>query len=250
MLCGKHPIGTIGIMCGLQAVPEYFMWSYAQMIQFNSEYLVQPNEFIHYNKTAISYHSSARNGLVSTMLGEWLLMLDTDHQFEPDIVARLLKVMQNNPDVDVLSGLYLHRSAPHMPVVYQWSDVGLVRVADWMKHESMYLLPVGSVGAGCMLIKRKALKKVMDHFQCEPFDIIHPYGEDHSFMKRCFELEMGLFVAPMIQCYHVTPKALVWPDDYDVESSVKFEPIYFGKENKEKWDVLDGKVPEAQLNGN
>jgi hypothetical protein len=250
MLHGKHPIGTVGIMCGLPAVPEYFLWSYSQMVQYNSEYLVRPNEFIHYNKTAISYHSSARNGLVSTMLGEWLLMLDTDHQFDPDILARMLKVLQDNPDVDVLSALYLHRGAPHMPVLYQWSDKGLVRVADWMRHEKPYLLPMGSSGAGCLLMRRSALKKVIDHFKCEPFDIIHPYGEDHSFMKRCFELELGLFCAPFIQCHHVTPRALVWPDDHDEEASTKFEPIVFGEENKDKWVVLEDKQSEVHVNGN
>src|SRR3990167_10526335 len=111
----KECLGTIGIMSGIPFVHSEFMWSFAQMVQYNAEYLCGPNEFIHYVKPNTSNHAAARNSLKNQMLGDWLLMLDCDHIFDPDIAVRMLKVMDEYK-VQVLTALYTMKEPPYAPV--------------------------------------------------------------------------------------------------------------------------------------
>jgi len=219
MPLGKKPIGTIGYMGGLMSVPEAFMWSYGQMIQYNSDYLVEPNECIYYTRSSISFHSAARNSLVDSMKGDWLLMLDTDHVFDPDIAARLLNVMNIN-NIDVITALYQYRTHPHSPVIYQWTDKGLEAIGDWDRLDGPYLIPIGSSGAGCLMIKRTVFEKIKKELKEGPFDIVHPYGEDHSFFKRLKTLGIKAYCAPHIESHHIQIKQLSIDNDYDKNKAV------------------------------
>ena len=92
MIEREKTIGTVGYMGGIMAIPEPFMWSWSQMVQFNSEVLPQ----IHYTRARMSLHSAARNELYAQMQGDWLLQLDTDLVFDPDFVARMVRMFDTN----------------------------------------------------------------------------------------------------------------------------------------------------------
>ena len=107
MLLSKKTIGTVAYLGGVPAVYEKFCWSWSQMIQYNTEYVCPAGTIIHYDRAQMSYHVYARNSLVDKMQGDWILMFDTDHSFEPDIVSRMLFQM-NKHNIDVLVGLYMY----------------------------------------------------------------------------------------------------------------------------------------------
>src|SRR5262245_49717955 len=113
-MIGRKAIGTVGYLGGLMSVPEEFNWAWGQMIQYNSEYLAESNEYVHMARAKVSYHAAARNSLVDQMLGDWLLQLDTDHKFDPDMLARMLFQMDRH-QVDVLTAVYVSKSYPHFP---------------------------------------------------------------------------------------------------------------------------------------
>lgn len=196
-----------------------FAWSLAQMIQYNSEYICQSNEFIHLTKAHLSYHSAARNQLVDTAQGDWLLMLDTDASFDPDLVARMLRVFDKY-QLDVLTGLYHHKSPPHPPVIYKNSDNGEMfdLIGDWTKPEGEYLIPVGSAGAGCLMVRRSVFNKIKESGE-SPFDIIHPFGEDHSFFKRLQKIGIQGYCDPTIQTFHLRTQPIAF-EDYDKEELI------------------------------
>ncbi len=226
MLRGRKPVGTIAVMGGLPSLLEPFAWSLVQMIQYNNDYLCAPWESIHYIKSHISFHAAARNNLVDQMRGDWMLMLDTDHEFEPDICARMLTIFQGN-DLDILSALYLQKVPPFTPVIYQWNEDTLFAIADWgLKDENQdipreksarqkSLIPVGSTGAGCLMVHRRVFEKIATELKQGPFDIINPFGEDHSFFKRCKDLGFKAYCAPFIECYHLRLQGLTYMNDYD-----------------------------------
>lgn len=207
MIYTKKTIGTIAYMGGIQAVLERFCWAWGQMIQFNTEYLCKPGEIIHYAKATVSFHSFARNSIVEQMIGDWLLMLDTDHAFEPDLACRMVNAM-NKYNVDVLGATYCHRTPPNSPVLYQWNKdkTGLEPIGDW--DDRVEAFEVGSMGAGALLVKKSVYNLIRNELKEAPFEIIPPFGEDHSFFKRLDKLGIKAYAMPKIESPHLDIKVL------------------------------------------
>lgn len=208
MLLASKALGTVAYMGGLPALLERFCWSWGQMIQFNSEYFQSDGKYVHYMKSAISDHAPARNNLVAKFLGDWLVMFDTDHEFEPDIVSRLVR-LADAYDVDVLSGVYQMKTAPHVPVLFQWvklsessDELGLQPMIKW--QDGAQLVQIGSAGGGCLFVRRSVFDRMAIEWPQEAaFDKIAPFSEDHSFFIRCRKLGIKAYAAMNVQCNHL-----------------------------------------------
>lgn len=215
MLFNKKIIGTVAYLGGIPFVPEKFCWSFSQMVQYNTEFVCAPGEIINYDRAQASYHVYARNSIADNIKGDWLLMLDADHSFDPDILARMLFLM-NKHNIQVLTGLYQYKGSPHAPVIYKFTnDEKLFDIiGDWDK--SVELFQIDSAGAGCLLIKREVLNKIRLELKESPFDIIHPYSEDHSFFMRLKKIGVQAYCAPNIESHHLVMKELEL-NDYEKE---------------------------------
>jgi hypothetical protein len=198
----NRPIGTMAYLGGLPALLEPFTWAWGQMIQYNAEALCNPGEYVHLDKATVSFHSFARNSLVERMLGDWLLMLDTDHVPDPDLAVRLVTLM-GQAEIPVICGVYCHRTPPNSPVLYQWNadGTGLEPIGDWDRDAK--LIQVGSAGGGALLVRRHVFERIRAELKCGPFDILPPFGEDHSFFKRCRLLDIPVYAAPHIESRHL-----------------------------------------------
>jgi hypothetical protein len=213
MLLGKKTIGTIARMGGVMSVPDPFAWSWGQMIEFNSEYMAKDGERIEYSRADFSYHAIARSELCKKIKGDWILMFDTDHQFEPDLAARMVQRMMKY-DLDVLTGLYFHKRLPRPPVLYKWNPDQKVFeiIAEWDDMEGEFLIPVDSAGAGCLLIRRRVLERIENEIGEEPFAPIDPWGEDHSFFLRLMKLGIKSYCDPSMECHHLAFQPLSLSD--------------------------------------
>lgn len=211
MLYGKRILGTVAYMGGVMTIPERFTWSWGQMVQWNSEYFCNPGEIVWYDRATMSYHSAARNSIVDKMRGDWLLMLDTDHSFEPDICARMLNIM-DDADIDVLTGIYQYKNPPYAPVVYRKVGDGFATVGDW--SDGLTAFEIGSAGGGCLLVRKHVYDRIRDELDEGPFDIDHPYSEDHSFFRRLDKLGIKAYCTPKIQCHHLEVRE-IGLEDYD-----------------------------------
>ena len=210
-------IGTVAYMGGIFAVPENFCWAWSQMIQYNTEYMLQPGERIHYHKSGVSFHASARNSLAQEMRGEWLFMTDTDHIFEPDIVARMVRLM-NVHNVDVISGLYLYKTPPFNPVAYQYIEEinGYNGIVKW--DGAGELLNIDSAGAGALLVRRTVYERIINELKEGPFDIKGSFGEDHSFFNRLRELKIPAYLAVNVDSYHLAIMPLNYKRHFKMEA--------------------------------
>jgi glycosyltransferase involved in cell wall biosynthesis len=176
---------------------------------------------IHYTRTQHSFHSVARNDLVKEMRGDWILMLDTDHQFEPDILARLLNRM-NQLQVDVITGMYLHRAPPFGPTLWMYSDgVGTPKqLASWPQvggADGTEAIQVDVAGAGCLLVKKQVFMRIRDELGEEPFstrEFDGTVGEDFAFFRRLHKLGIVAVCDPRIECHHIYMKPLSAKEDY------------------------------------
>lgn len=216
MLIGKNTLGTIGYLGGVMTLPEPFVQSWTQMVQYNYEYLLDPNQLIRYDRATVSYHSLARNSLVENMQGDWLLQLDTDITFDPDLPARMIHKMDKF-GIDVLVGLYLYKGTPHPPVAYIYDPKTKEKriLGDWQKDAD--LIPLRSAGGGCLMVRRSVYDKIKDTGEA-PFDIYmdgkSALSEDHSFYERCWKLKIPIYASQDIWVNHLIYKELK-EKDYD-----------------------------------
>lgn len=207
-LQGPRAIGTIGYMGGIMALPEPFVWSWTQLVEFNHSGMCQPGEYVHYDRSRFSLHWSARNELVERMRGDWLLMLDTDVVFEPDLAARLVGTMYKY-DLDVVAGIYPFKKAPSCPVLFLYNPETDRHdaIIDW--DRSCELFEFSGGGAGCLLIRRRVFDRIAAELKERPFDIIHPLGEDNSFFARIRKLGIKAMCAWRVECGHLDYAARV-----------------------------------------
>lgn len=206
MMEQKRALGTVAYLGGLASLLEPFCWSWGQMCVYNGEYLAGPGEYVHTYRARVSDHAVARNAIVDHFLGDWLVMLDTDHEFEPDLVARLLNAA-NQYGLDVLSGLYMFKTPPHYPLAFEWlpnaDDDGehLQQIIGW--NVGAGFLEVGSAGGGCLFVRRSVFDRIRDELGELPFEHIAPFSEDHSFFLRLRRLGIPAFVATHIESNHL-----------------------------------------------
>jgi glycosyltransferase involved in cell wall biosynthesis len=207
------------------SIPTPFVKSWQQMIEYNSEYFVKPTERIFYTHATVSYHSFARNSLADQMMGDWILMLDADITFDPDILIHMLYKM-NKFDIDVLVAPYLYKSPPHPPVLYGYNPKTKAKtiMGDW-KRKNVDLIPIRGSGAGCLLVRRKVFNKIQLKMKQSPFDIYvdkqgSPLSEDHSFFERLWKLKIPAYACPDIFVNHLIYKELKVDKDYNPKNQL------------------------------
>lgn len=196
-------LGTVGRMYS-ETPPDRFVDSLSQLLVYSNHALCEPNQFIHYNWATISWHELGREQLVSESLGDWLLMLDTDHIFSPDLLERLL-FLRSKYNTRVISGLYGAKQFPHFPVANTWTEDGNIiplRDIDFSKE----VQEIGPVGGGVLLIDRSVLFEINDKLQEPPFKNIAGLSEDYSFCARCRRLGIPVYLAPNIESHHLMPR--------------------------------------------
>lgn len=211
MLLSKKALGSIAYMGGVMSIPEPFVWSWSQMVEFNQDYMCQSNQYVKYYRATVSYHLYARNNIVDNMRGDWVLMLDTDISFDPDLAVRMLSCM-NKHKIDVLTGVYNFKSPPHAPLLFTFNNKTghLAPIGDWTKNAEIY--EVGSAGAGCLFVRKSVFDRIKEELKEGPFDIIHPLSEDHSFFSRLKKLKIKAYFNPEIEVHHLAYKHLSMKD--------------------------------------
>lgn len=209
----RHAIGTAAFMGGGWAMPPNFTRSWGKMIAHCYENLLEPHQFVHLDDETTSYHSAARNGLAVRFLGDWLVMFDGDHEFEPDILTRMVGIIRKW-DVDVLTAYYRYKVPPYSQNLFWWDEVAQTfqKMADVDRTKP--LAEIKCSGAGTLLVRRKVFERIRAELHEEPFDITHPWSEDFSFYRRCMKLGIKTYVAPQIYSTHLRV-APVAHEDYD-----------------------------------
>jgi hypothetical protein len=198
-------IGSVGRMWS-DVIYSQAADSITEMLQFSQMTLCRFDEMILFNKAAVSYHELGRNQLVEEMEGDWLLQVDTDHVFSPDLLVRLLAV-QKKYDAPVVSAIYQYKHAPHGPVAALWTgDKTLTPITEWNREAET--LEVGAVGAGALLVRKDVFKRIKSELGEAPFQITEGLSEDYSFCRRCRKLGIPVTLATQVEAHHLIRHAL------------------------------------------
>lgn len=181
-------------------------------IFFKSVLGLQREGEVRFSLSCSSLVYDARNKLVTQAITEGfdrVLWLDSDMDFQPDLLKRLSKTMDET-GADIVSGLYFTRKAPVQPVIY--STVGYYHDAELNEvtpHAVSYkdypkdsVFEISGCGFGGVLMKVDIAKKVTDKFGV-PFAPILGFGEDLSFCLRAEECGGKMVCDSRIKMGHV-----------------------------------------------
>lgn len=149
---------------------------------------------------------TSRNNLAMKAIqsqADYVFWLDSDMVFEPDILVRMLDVLEKN-DLDILTGLYFRRVPPYTPVLFDRLEVKANSICKWSEFEEIpdHLFEVGGCGFGCLLMKTDAFLDVQSKFG-NMFAPIGNTGEDLAFCWRARECGFKIWCDPSIICGHV-----------------------------------------------
>lgn len=149
---------------------------------------------------------TSRNTLATRAIqteADYVLWLDSDMVFEPDLLERLMKTLTEN-DLDIVTGLYFRRVQPYSPVLFK--DLTLIRDTffEWSEFKEVPsdLFEVAGCGFGCVLMKTDAFFDVQSKFG-NMFAPIGNTGEDLAFCWRARECGYKVWCDPSIICGHV-----------------------------------------------
>lgn len=159
--------------------------------------------------------TNARNEIVRAFLekldADWLLFVDTDMTFDPDLVDRMVKAAhpEKRPILGALC-FSLQRGDVAAPTLYTFREDGLVgRMLDYPRGK---VVQVGATGTGCLLIHRKVLEAVRDRGFSDAYPWFQetqvgslPVGEDITFCIRAGALGFPVFVDTSIEVGHEKP---------------------------------------------
>lgn len=151
----------------------------------------------------------ARNTLAKQAVTEGydrVLWLDSDMDFDPDLLKRLSEDMDEGRDL--VSGLYFKRKAPVKPVIYK--ELGYYKSEDeitpiavpFEDYPRDSLFTIAGCGFGGVLCSTELIQKVGDKFGL-PFSPIMGFGEDLSFCSRCTQLGVELWCDSRVKMGHV-----------------------------------------------
>lgn len=211
LLTTRTAAGTIAYIGGFMCPPEPFCFSLAQMAVFAQESLCLPGQFVHIARSRYGKHDFARNELAEKMLGDWLFFVDADHEFEPDLLSRLMTQMVRH-NLDVVCGLYCYKDQSESPVLYMQTTGGDYEViANFDKTKD--LVKADSTGGGCLLIRRTVFERIKNELGQKPFSKIGGLGEDHSFCMRLKQLGIPLHCAWKIRAGHIRFDAVQWDEE-------------------------------------
>lgn len=241
MLIYKRPIGSVTYLGGTPSLLERFSWAFFQMALYSNEYLCDSSTYINYDRSRCSAHSKARNELAQTMLGDWIIMVDADHEPPVDLIARMYNLFVKYK-LDVLVGVYQIKVYPYPPLLYMWNDdhTEFELISSFETEGEVF--EIAAAGGGCLMIRREVIWRMLYELKELPFDITfqradktgRPLSEDLSFFKRCSLLNIQPYAAanienPHLEIIQITMKDNVKAKDAGMQSETREAAAYFKK---------------------
>lgn len=193
--------GTIGIPANDSARFSFFAASLTSLIH-------PPNTAVRW--AFGSDRIRGRNNLVRESLetgSEWLLFLDDDQAFQPDLLVRLLQHEQ-----PIVASLYMQRQVPFAPVAYTHQDSETFTVTPLYLNDYLTdhgLVEVAAAGTGGMLIRSEVFRKLDDPW----FEHGHA-SEDLIFCEKARDAGFPIFCDLQARMGHITT-SIIWPGTDD-----------------------------------
>ena len=196
---------TLIAVPAMDTVPTQFCQSLA-MLQKEGECAIS------FNVGSLVY--SSRNELAKRAIemgADYVFWLDSDMTFEPDVLQKMFKTIQEN-NVDILTGVYFRRVPPFTPVLFEKLDM-TENGCEWAEFKELPetgLFEVAGCGFGCVLMKTEIFINVFLKYGTF-FNPVEGTGEDLSFCWRARECGYKIVCDPTIPLGHVGHQIITRP---------------------------------------
>lgn len=133
---------------------------------------------------------------------DYVLWLDSDMVFEPDLLERLMNDLDKH-NADFVTGVYFRRCPPFTPTLFDKLEIS-GDITRWTEFQTIpdEVFEIGGCGFGCVLMKSDMLFDVQGRFgNC--FGPIGNTGEDLAFCWRARQCGFTLLCDPKVVCGHV-----------------------------------------------
>lgn len=145
-------------------------------------------------------------GYALEMEADYILWLDSDMVFSPDTLERMLKTLDEHPEIDILSGLYFRRVYPFSPVLFSELDEGEdgnIVFKDYNDYPEE-IFEIAGCGFGCVLMRTDCLFQMLDEDGVGRwFTPLGGAGEDCAFCIRARRAGYTIYCDPSIDCGHM-----------------------------------------------
>lgn len=149
---------------------------------------------------------NARNNLARQAIkaeADWVLWLDSDMVFRPDLLQRMMKVCTEN-DIDFLTALCFRRKPPYTPCLFERLD----KIDKGASYTALLSVPegrfqVGGCGFAGVLMSTDVLISVSAKFNGRMFDPMEGFGEDVAFCWRARQCGYDIWCDSDIEMGHV-----------------------------------------------
>lgn len=133
---------------------------------------------------------------------DYVLWLDSDVVFEPDLMERLMEDIQGR---DMVTAVYHGRRPGFRPVIWKTITTGLLPASTQVEQYDDYpedgLFEVAGCGFGAVLMKTGVIRDVAETFH-QTFGPIPGLGEDLSFCVRARNCGYTIWCDPALQVGH------------------------------------------------
>jgi hypothetical protein len=99
-----------------------------------------------------------RNEAVQRMKGDWLLFIDDDMVWQPDVVGRLVKTREEH-DLDMLGALCFRRSSPFQPTLYM-RETPTAGAYNYLEDWAETIVEVDATGLAFLLIHKRVFEAI------------------------------------------------------------------------------------------
>jgi len=174
--------------------------------------------------------AKARNDIVATMSGEWLVFIDSDMTFPSDSLERLIEDAKRE-DVDIV-GAPCYRKVPKYEPCWFWEfpngEEKYYRKLETDLGEELF--EVDAMGSAFCLIKKKVFEK-MKETGIPFYQYTDTLSEDLLFCRKAKKLGFKIWVDPRLQIGHL----VMLPIDREVFKGFNATEIKEWKKKREEF---------------
>lgn len=162
-------------------------------------------------ETQISFSSSSlvydsRNKLALEAVetnADYVMWLDSDMVFKPDILERMLKSIEGK---DFVTGLAFARRMPFTPCIYKKIRMGFgneFESEQYLDYPTDSLFEIDACGFACCLVRTSVFADLIESGDARIFSPMNPFGEDISACIRMKKKGYKLWCDSSIKIGHV-----------------------------------------------
>lgn len=151
--------------------------------------------------------AQARNNMAAQALEggfKYLFFIDDDVMLPNMAPARMIYLMEQNPEWDALSGIYTTKTTPPEPLIFGGEIGSAGSYSDWRMGE---VFPIWGAGLGCCVIRVSCLESMEEPWFrfSESSDGINSSaeGEDLYFFRKLGEAGGTVMADGAIMCGHI-----------------------------------------------